>query len=308
MISDHGLNRFSVSDANNEANVGILLKVQQLDRRYIYALVFVLVAIPILVPFVPPLNVGPQAQSFYDVIEKAPKDKVIFFATDFSGGVLGENKPQCVAVMEHVMRRGLKFIIFSLDSQGADYGHEIAQDLARQYPDYKKYGEKWVNFGFKYTTDDTLPGTLQALGNGFRGIVKKDKLGSDLDQIPMMKGLHDFTQVAALCEFTGSGTYEFWVRYLCGAKKITMLTGCTGIIGPRIYPYLDSGQMSGLLNGMKGAAEYEKLLGHWGPGKMRRGGRGMNSQSLGAILIITLILLGNMSMLAEKRQSAAGGS
>jgi len=282
--------------------VEFLVRLQKIDRRVIYALVFVLVTAPIFVGYVPPLNVGPEAQKYYDNIEKLPKDKVVFITADFGAGTSGENRPQCRAVMEHLMRRKLKFIVLSFDPQGADYANDLVSDLARQYPAYKKYGETWVNFGFKYTTEDTFPGTLQTLGAGFRSLLKGDRKGQSLDDIPMMKGLNEWSQVSALCEFTGSDSYEYLVRYLCGPKKMMMLTGCTGIISPAIYPYLDTGQMQGLLNGMRGAAEYEKLLGHWGePGKLQRGGKGMNSQSVGALLIILLIVMGNLSMIAEKR-------
>ena len=63
-------------------------------------------------------------------------------------------------------------------------------------------------------------------------------------------------------------------------------------MAPEQYPYLDSGQLSGLLTGMKGAAEYEKITGLTGAGSAAMGG-----QSFAHLSILILIVLGNLSVL-----------
>ncbi len=64
------------------------------------------------------------------------------------------------------------------------------------------------------------------------------------------------------------------------------------------YPYLQSRQLIGLLNGMKGAAEYEKLVGAPGDGM-----RGMAAQSGGQFLIIGLVIFGNIIFIITRRKS-----
>jgi len=74
--------------------------------------------------------------------------------------------------------------------------------------------------------------------------------------------------------------------------------GCvTAVMGPENYPYLNSGQLKGLVAGLKGAAEYETLL-----GKPAIATRGMPAQSAVHILIIVLIVIGNILYLVEKRK------
>ncbi|MGC9317013.1 MAG: hypothetical protein ACP5KN_03125 [Armatimonadota bacterium] len=66
-----------------------------------------------------------------------------------------------------------------------------------------------------------------------------------------------------------------------------------------LYPYLQSHQLVGLINGLKGAAEYELLLGLEGedaPGML-----GMSAQSIAHLLIIVLVIVGNIAYFASGR-------
>ena len=73
-----------------------------------------------------------------------------------------------------------------------------------------------------------------------------------------------------------------------GRFHIRMVSGSTAVQSPEIYPYLQSGQVLGLLGGMAGAAEYEKTTGVLGPAT-----KGMDAQSSAHVFIMFMILLGN---------------
>jgi hypothetical protein len=68
------------------------------------------------------------------------------------------------------------------------------------------------------------------------------------------------------------------------------------------YPFLSTGQLVGLLGGLSGAAEYEKLIDTPGDATI-----GMDAQSIVHILIIVLIVLGNIAYFATRRHKQAGG-
>jgi hypothetical protein len=72
-----------------------------------------------------------------------------------------------------------------------------------------------------------------------------------------------------------------------------------------IYPFYQSGQVSGFLGGLKGAAEYETLTGRPGAGV-----RGMGSQSAGHLLIVLCVIVGNIASLGGRRRpgAPAGGA
>ena len=58
---------------------------------------------------------------------------------------------------------------------------------------------------------------------------------------------------------------------------------------PRFYPLIDTGQINGLLGGLRGAAEYEILLNREG-----KAIAGMDAQSATHFLIIFLIVVCNL--------------
>ena len=69
-------------------------------------------------------------------------------------------------------------------------------------------------------------------------------------------------------------------------------------MAPKMFAYIDAGQMVGLLGGRKGGAEYEKLLGL--PDKSTKG---MGAQSLIHLIIIGFIVLGNVGYFMSNRKA-----
>jgi tetrahydromethanopterin S-methyltransferase subunit D len=68
-------------------------------------------------------------------------------------------------------------------------------------------------------------------------------------------------------------------------------------MAPKLYAYLQSGQMTGLLGGMKGAAAYEQLVNE--PGTATKG---MAAQSLVHLFIIASVIVGNAVFFLNKRK------
>ena len=78
---------------------------------------------------------------------------------------------------------------------------------------------------------------------------------------------------------------------------VPMTCGATAVMAPKLFAYVGSKQLQGLLGGMKGAAEFEVLVGH-----PDQAFRGMDAQSLIHLLIIGLVLVGNIGYFASRRQ------
>ena len=73
--------------------------------------------------------------------------------------------------------------------------------------------------------------------------------------------------------------------------------GTTAVSAPKYYAFVDAGQFVGLLGGMKGAAEYELLV-----GKSGKAVKGMGAQSLVHLLIIGLVIVGNIGYFVSRRK------
>ena len=87
-----------------------------------------------------------------------------------------------------------------------------------------------------------------------------------------------------------------------GATVIEMGGGCTGVMAPGLYPLLRSGQINGLIGGLRGAAEYESLIGQKG-----KAVAGMDAQSATHVAIIVLVIMCNLVYFSQRRASRAQG-
>jgi hypothetical protein len=79
--------------------------------------------------------------------------------------------------------------------------------------------------------------------------------------------------------------------------KFELGGGCIGVIVSGLYPLLRSGQINGLIGGLRGAAEYESLIGQKG-----RAVAGMDAQSATHAAIVVLVVLCNLFYFSMRQQ------
>jgi len=127
-----------------------------------------------------------------------------------------------------------------------------------------------------------------------------DYYGTPLDSLPMMRGIHNYDQIALVVSLTGSATP--WITFANARYRQEVGLGVTAVMAPEYYPYLQTNQLVGMIGGLKGAAEYETLLNK----KLGFEGRkaaciGMDSQSIVHLVMIVFIVLGNIAYFATKK-------
>lgn len=278
----------------------LLSRSQAIDRRILYLLLAVVVSLPFVVSVrVPPPLISPQTRQFYDTIERIAADpvqsrKLIIFCTNYAPGTLAENQPQTEAVMRHLMRKRLKFAIFAFNyPQGRDMGQRAVNALREKY-DYH-YGTDFVNWGFR--PPDAIEPLLKAAVRDIPGALGNDINGTPLSEVPVMQGIQSVDDIAIIIEVASSQTLQNWLKYYqrTGTQPVPTLYCPTGVMAADAVPYLKSGQLQGMLMGLRGAIEYEALLQE--PGFATRASA---SLSYAHFLIIALVALGNIGMFAAK--------
>jgi hypothetical protein len=75
----------------------------------------------------------------------------------------------------------------------------------------------------------------------------------------------------------------------------------TAVMAPGYYPFINTGQITGIVGGLKGASEYEKLVGIRADASL-----GMDSQAVIHVFIVGLMLLGNTAYLITRKKTAKG--
>jgi hypothetical protein len=270
--------------------VAFLNWLQGIDRRIVYIAVVIVLLVPLVLKLQYETVPTDPARGFYDAVEKVDPNKPIIICADWDAAIRAENEPQTVAVIEHVMRRGGKFVLVGfVDPQGTQLTHSAIVNLAKSYPAYKEYGVLWADFGFRPA--GTAQPTLEAIISDIPKALGKDYKRTPAGDLPVMRGVRSMANkdVPLAVEICGSSMYVSWVNFVYGRARVPVALGVTGVMAPTIFPLLDSKQVVGMMAGAKGAAEYEQLL-----EKPGMGATIMSSQNFAHLLVVVLIVLGNL--------------
>jgi len=114
-----------------------------------------------------------------------------------------------------------------------------------------------------------------------------------------MEGVGSFGDIDLIVELSaGDPGLRHWVMIAQARYHKILGAGCTAVMAPSYYPYLQTGQIAGLLGGLKGAAEYEQLVEYPGTAS-----RAMDPQAVAHGIIVLFIIIGNITFFALRRKS-----
>jgi len=287
-------------------------KAAQLDRRIIYVLVLVALAVPLLLGVaVKPARMT-SAEKVYDTIEKLDNSKkqIVLLAIDFGPNSMAENLPQAEIIIEHLMRRRIPFATYSQYALAQPFLGSVPETVAARLTKENNseswiYGKDWVNLGVKLGSPRIQ---IQALADSesIPQFLKKDAKGNALADLPAFQGIQTLRDIPVFVQLTSlTNTFESYVQFLKREDfRPIFLHGCTSISIPKAYIYMDSGQLSGLLEGVAGAAWYSVLLKEKFPNRANDSSLLINT-GLGVahLVIVALIIWGNIAALLAIRNS-----
>lgn len=270
----------------------ILDRLAHLDRRVLFLFVGLAVIIPMIFPIGLPVDITRPVKSAYDKIESLPEGSIVLVSADYDPTSEAELYPATEAIIEHCFRKNLKIYMMGLWPAGTTLGNMAINRFAPQYE--KKYGTDYINVGYR-------PGgavMLLSLGRNFRDIVRSDYLGTPIDSLELGRVVKSAKDISVVVTLSGGDPGVLhWVQYFHARYGVPICAATTAIMAPQQYTYLNSGQLTGLLGGLKGAAEYEMLINRKG-----RAARGMDSQSIVHLLLVFFIVLGNIILLSQRRK------
>ncbi len=272
--------------------MGFWVRMEKLDRRWVYLAVGVAVIIPFLLPTPLPIGITPEAQSLFDAVEALPDGCNVMLVYDYYPSTIAECEPIAIAACHHLFRKNCKVItLTNIPYGGPSMAERVTRMMADQYD--KTYGVDYVNLGFKYGYIAVLSG----MGVSIEDIFPADNSGTPLAQLPLMQEVKNYDDITFVFEIADNATADYWVSIVNAQFGVPMGCGGTAVMAPKFYAYVASGQFVGLLGGMRGAAEYEILIGEEADAVV-----GMQAQSLVHLLIIALVVLGNIGFFLGRRQ------
>ncbi len=271
-----------------------LERLQNIDRRVIYTVLLIVLLGPMIKPIGIPLTINKTTYQMYNLIESLnPQSDIVMLAMDYSVAGAADVHPQAVAVAKHLANRGIKMVMVAFVPDGPMLAERVLNILG----DRVTYGEDIVNLGYLSGGESAVKKFIDEPATTF----PRDHRGNAISSLPIMsniKTIHDFSLIVDFQ--TGSPGYQDFLRQLPAGGPL-YAAGIVTVSVPNVMPYLDSGQFAALLPGLRGGAEYEVLIGEPGEGAAR-----MDAQSLGHMVIVTFIIVGNVAYFFSKRQEKSG--
>ena len=296
-------------------------RMQLVDRRIVYGALAVVLALPFLIEYTLPIYPDTYTRRFFDAVEQIAADpvereKVVLVLSQWGPGSDGENGPQIQVLFRHLLRQRLKFILLStaddpvnivLASTRLEWAIEDeqrrAQRLDEPVPTWT-YGVDYINFGFKpCLIFEPIAKTVILDTRKFyaQDYVLKKPLTDE--NFPLLRRFHGVEGISIV--LIVSHTDE--AKAVCGIVQrqvpdLKVAEATMGITANDLYPYVKSGQLSGLLNSARAATEYLYLL---DPDDTTTSAND-NSMSLGKMFLLAMVVIGNLALLVTRRAEADG--
>lgn len=271
----------------------MLEKLKNLDRRWVFLFIFLSVLIPLLMKLGLKLHTSAPVENIYNYIESLPEGSVILISFDYGPSTATELSPAATALVRHAFKKKLKIVTMALWPEGANMSQNVLEKVRKMDGINAEYGKDYVNLGYK-TGGSVL---LMSIKDGFEQQFPTDFLGTPLSEIPLMNKVKDYNSCSLVCSLSagvpGIREYIIIVSSQFGRK---VAGACTAVTAPEMYTFLNSGQLLGLMGGLKGAAEYEKLSGYE-DGNARKG---MDAQSVVHAVITLFIIFSNVVYFIDK--------
>lgn len=272
--------------------MNIIERFEKVDRRIIFLLILLAVIVPLLIPIGFKIKVSEPVQLFYDAVDALPSGSMVLISCEYDPSTMPELYPMNQALARHCFKKDVKIVGMGLWPQGIPLNQASMEEAALEYG--KEYGVDYINLGYKAGGIVVISAAAENIPRTF----PLDYAGRPIEAFEIMQGVRNFDRFDLIVSLSaGDPGVRHWVMIAQGRYGKAVIGGVTAVSAPSFYPYLNAGQLLGLIGGMKGAAEYETLLGAVGTAS-----QGMDAQSIAHGVIILFIVIANVFYLMGKRR------
>jgi hypothetical protein len=139
---------------------------------------------------------------------------------------------------------------------------------------------------------------MLTMGERIQSEYPEDYLGTSTADLPLLKYVTSYRQITLVLSIADDTMPQYWIEYAGARYDVAVAAGLSAVMVTTFTPYLDSGQLTSILSGLKGAAEYEIIRGERGAGL-----RGMDAQSSAHLAIIVLVVMGNVAFYLKRKDA-----
>jgi hypothetical protein len=283
--------------------IDILTKI---DRRIIYAILFSVVTLPIIFPSARSVRVMPPVEKLYNAIDNIPEEKALIIDFDYDPQTLPEIEPMAFAILRHAFTKRTKVLALSLYVQPLGLAQNALVNVAEEFNSLAATREDSIIYGRDYVFLGWQPPPLIpiiGMGESIINVYKNDYYGNRTDTLPLMKEIRNYGDVGLLVSLSSGDPPKWWIEYAQNRFGVRVGAGITAVSASEFYPYLQTGQFSGLMVGMKGAAEYEEQVeAELGIKVRRKASESLPSLTYAHLVIIIFIVIGNTGYFISRRK------
>lgn len=261
------------------------------SRHYAFIGLAVVVIVSMLLGFQPEQTPSADTIQMYEFINSLPEGTPIILSFDHEASSLPEISPLALSLLRHIFSRNLRPIGVALLAEGTGVGYGLMSQVAAEYD--KTYGEDFAYLGFR----PQYIAAILSMGESIPETFPKDYLGNDYSDLEILDSIRTYDDVAAVISIADGSFTTHWIEYGHGRYDVRVVAFVAAAMMTTYDPYLDSEQLYAMVGGLKGAAEYEKLIGIGGSGS-----RGMLAQTVSHLYIILLIVIGNVMYFRGRRR------
>lgn len=258
-------------------------------RPFIYLALIVAILLPFFLPDLAGTSLrtfGTPTADFYDAIQALPPDALVIVSFDYDPGSAGEMDLQARALLRHLMQRRARILAISTLDTGPQLAQRVLDETARAAGNVT-YGTHYLNLGY---IPGQEAGLRQLATSGLAATARDYARQQPLEKYAAFRAAQNWRNVALVIALAGSPeVLQRWMEQVQPRAGVKMAAGVSAAVEPRARAYRDAKQLTALMGGLVGAAQYEILSNQRGLAVISVG-----AQSTANVVLIVLILLGNI--------------
>jgi len=264
------------------------------SRHWAFIGLAVVVVVTMALGVKPTIYPSPNSVHMFEFLDSLPEGSLILVSFDHEASSLPEIRPLAVAFLRHAFSKNLKLVGVALLAEGTGIGYNLMNQVAAEYG--RQYGKDYAYLGFR----PQYIAAILSMGESLPETFPDDYLGRPYSSLPVLTGVADYSDIAGVVSIADGSMTMHWVEYGHGRYGVPVAAFVAAAMETTYDPYLASGQMEAMVGGLRGAAEYEQLIGIGDSGA-----RGMLAQTSMHLYVILLIVLGNIAYFRTRRRGGA---
>ncbi len=282
---------------------------EKIDRRIIFLVMAIVIIIPIVVPMNITMGTMRVTQSLFNTVDAIDREnQCLLISADYTPQTEPENHPMVIVLLRHAFARRIPVLMNALYVEGAPMLEQALDQVmgefnaqAATHEDSILYGRDVVYLGWQ--PPPIIP--ILSMGQSIRRVYPECYRGFDTDSLALTQRILNYDDVGIVVAITAGQSPLWYVMFAQPKYGVAVGGGCTAVNAPDFYPYCETGQLSGLMAGMKGAAEYETLVeNQFRLDTRRKATEAMASQSAAHVMIMVFIVIGNIAYFAGRRRES----